>query len=900
MDTSGHTTIASNSTDVATNRGDDNDSRSGAGADCDEDDGEPPNIRRFIDVESTSSFFRRTIPFMTNCQPPLGRWFQSARCPRGDRSKIQRRTLHYFSPWAGAMATFAVIFLFHPNKFLAAAEDSSKEVSWIYEEAGKKIPAAHAETSSGLRGAIIQSVAFSDDEIMASLSGNCNYQCCLAILDVHSDQSRQLSGSISDTGSLQESSNATHPCPSEKDDKDDSNSGGATAGMPIAVQYLLIIILVMFSALFSGLTLGLMSLDPSGLEIVMANADDPKLARAAKAIYPVRLNGNLLLCTLLLGNVGVNSMLSILMADMSSGLIGFIVSTAVIVIFGEIIPQAICSRFALQIGEKTVPLVKVIMVLLYPICKPLSFVLNKVLGHEIGTTYSTSEMAKLIEMHVQRGDLEGATGAAMTGALQYRSVPVSEVMTPLANTFMLSADERLGFDTVAKIFRTGYSRIPVYEVSKNNIIGLLFVKDLIFLDPEDEIPVKNFVQIFGRGLHVVWPDDKLEDLLKLLKRGRSHMAIVRGVNNDNGELDPYYEITGIITLEDIIEVILGDEIVDETDQLVDVNDPHSLVQTSEHMGDYIEGAIEKSNGHDFTILEGGVSDQASVRVIDWEARLRLLDERLVDEHLSSDEVRAVAAHLKMNYSRAVELISDKQLKELLSSVPVTEVSPAQTCATEDGGDDGSGVPTDCAELIYKRGVPADFCTVVLSGKIMVISGADRFRSDVSNWGVLASRSLTDPSYVPDFSAWVLPNQNSSGGCRCIKLDRESYCAAVDNTALEKTDHNVAISASITNELPLVQNWITGQESANDGDIGSSTDIGPGSRVPKKANSSKQLDPLPDLAVTPLSPQTPGDDVPVERKAPSYVKTDVQIKTHSRRSKLLKAFTRASNKKDGVK
>merc|ERR1719356_1987710 len=124
--------------------------------------------------------------------------------------------------------------------------------------------------------------------------------------------------------------------------------------LPEPVQYFLIVILLLFSALFSGLTLGLMSLDPSGLEIVMSNKDDPSLARAAKAIYPVRLNGNLLLCTLLWGNVGVNSLLSILMADLTSGVVGFIASTVAIVIFGEIIPQALCSRYSLQIGEKTV------------------------------------------------------------------------------------------------------------------------------------------------------------------------------------------------------------------------------------------------------------------------------------------------------------------------------------------------------------------------------------------------------------------------------------------------------------------------------------------------------------------------------------------------------------------
>ena len=810
------------------------------------------------------------------------------------------------------LATILLICMLQCIEFCVAEEGGvKKDISWIHEEAAKGAPninvlAEGATSPGGIRGRANMNIQSSKNEgIVLFGTGDegdddkCSYECCSSFIDImghdlqHNKQISQseITGRMlqdnnttnTTTEALQESTTSAipEPCPTTQDEE---NSGGV--GLPKAVQYILIIILVMFSALFSGLTLGLMSLDPSGLEIVMANSDDPRLARAAKAIYPVRLNGNLLLCTLLLGNVGVNSMLSILMADLAGGLVAFIVSTAVIVVFGEIIPQALCSRFALQVGEKTVPLVKLIIVLLYPICKPLSWVLNKVLGHEIGTTYSTSEMAKLIEIHVQRGQLEGATGAAMTGALRYRSVSVSEVMTPLVNTFMLSADDRLGFDTVAKIFKTGYSRIPVYEVSKSNIIGLLFVKDLIFLDPEDEIPVKNFVQIFGRGLHVVWPDDKLDDVLKLLKSGRSHIALVRDVNDGKGEVDPYYEIKGIITLEDIIEIILGDEIVDETDQLVDVNDPYSSVRRSD-MGDYIEGAIEKSGRYSSDEIEKG-GDRC-----DWEARLRLLDERLVDEHLSPDEVRAVAAHLKTNYSKAVELISDRQLKEVLSLVPVSEILPAESCTAVDGGDECSGMPTVSAELIYERGVPADFCTVVLSGKIMIMSGADKFRSDVSNWGVLASRALTDPSYVPDFSAWVLPNQNNTGGCRCVKLDRKSYCGAVDNTALEKTTHDVdhaqpvAASAIIMRESPVAMNGHADKDSK------STMALAPTTTVPDHPphKDETQLQPA-----TSPSPQTPEDaDVPTRQSY--YVRLPNQRQTHSRRSKLLKAFTRATSKKD---
>ena len=112
------------------------------------------------------------------------------------------------------------------------------------------------------------------------------------------------------------------------------------SNIPFAIQIILIILLLCLSALFSGLTLGLMSLDKTGLEIVMGG-DDPQAAEYAKNIYPVRENGNLLLCTLLLGNVAVNALLSILLAAYAGGIIGFVSSTFMIVIFGEIVPQAL-------------------------------------------------------------------------------------------------------------------------------------------------------------------------------------------------------------------------------------------------------------------------------------------------------------------------------------------------------------------------------------------------------------------------------------------------------------------------------------------------------------------------------------------------------------------------------
>eukprot|EP01084_Bolivina_argentea_P034512 63883_1 len=143
----------------------------------------------------------------------------------------------------------------------------------------------------------------------------------------------------------------------------------------ILLEWALIIVLVLMSGLFSGLNLGLMGLDPIGLQIVMAS-DNTKNRSAATKIQPVRKHGNWLLCTLLIGNVAVNSGLSILLADKTSGTIGFVVSTATITIFGEIIPQALCSRYALEIGARTIWIVWPLMWIMGIVAYPISYLLD--------------------------------------------------------------------------------------------------------------------------------------------------------------------------------------------------------------------------------------------------------------------------------------------------------------------------------------------------------------------------------------------------------------------------------------------------------------------------------------------------------------------------------------------
>ena len=314
--------------------------------------------------------------------------------------------------------------------------------------------------------------------------------------------------------------------------------------LPIWAEIIFICILLVLSGLFSGLNLGLMSLDPTTLKIVMESGS-PRHKIYAKIIYKVRKHGNYLLCTLLLGNVLVNSGLAILLDSvLGSGAYAVIASTIAIVIFGEIIPQAICSRYGLIVGAWTIPLTLVFMVLTFPVSLPLSLILNLVLGKEIGSVYDREQLLKLLDVTQEHHDLEKDEVNIISGALAFKKKIAGDVMTKIEDVYCLSNNRVLDFKTIKEIYESGFSRIPIYEEGdRNDIVGILYVRDLAFLDPDDQAPIQAHLDFYNYEVLKFWTDSTLGELLLRFTEGKSHLGIIQRVNNET-EKDPFYEVVG--------------------------------------------------------------------------------------------------------------------------------------------------------------------------------------------------------------------------------------------------------------------------------------------------------------------------------------------------------------------
>jgi metal transporter CNNM len=322
------------------------------------------------------------------------------------------------------------------------------------------------------------------------------------------------------------------------------------------MDYIVIIFLLTLSALFSGMTLGFFTLNPSDLRR-KAKLGDEK----AKKVYGVRKKGNLLLCTLLIGNVAVNAALSIYLGSITTGIIAGITATALIVVFGEIAPQAVFSRYALRLGAKLTWLVRLLMILLYPVCWPIAKILDRALGEEMPSAYSKNELTKIIEEHedMKDGPIDADEERIIKGALSYSEKTVRDIMTPRTSVRMISYDQPLNPAALKKIRECGHSRLPVYKDERDNIIGILYVKELIGTDAD-----KKIAGDMAKGKVLFVDDEKpLDDLLNAFKKTRNHLFIV---------INEFEEFAGIVTIEDVLEEIIGVEIVDEFDRVEDLQE----------------------------------------------------------------------------------------------------------------------------------------------------------------------------------------------------------------------------------------------------------------------------------------------------------------------------------------
>ncbi|MBT6690645.1 DUF21 domain-containing protein [archaeon] len=316
---------------------------------------------------------------------------------------------------------------------------------------------------------------------------------------------------------------------------------------------LIIVLLVALSGLFSGLTLGLLGLDKSELERKIRLGDEK-----ARKVYGVRKRGNLLLCTLLLGNVGVNSAIAILLGSVAAGVVAGVVATGLIVVFGEILPQAFVSRHAMAVGARTAWLVKIFIFVLYPICWPISKALDKMLGDEMGTVWSRRELKEIVTHHRKSDDsrLDRDEERILHGALSFSDKVVSDVMISRSHVFALEVDNVIDKKLLKKMQKFGFSRFPVYRKRRDNIVGILFFRDLVGVSSG-----KKVRDVYEKKKLKVLESRKLDSLLGMFIKEKIHMAVV--FNNRK-------KFVGVVTMEDVVEEIFGKEIVDEDDFFEDV------------------------------------------------------------------------------------------------------------------------------------------------------------------------------------------------------------------------------------------------------------------------------------------------------------------------------------------
>jgi metal transporter CNNM len=317
------------------------------------------------------------------------------------------------------------------------------------------------------------------------------------------------------------------------------------------VMILEVALLVVASAICSGLNIAVMSLDIGDLR------RKAKLGnRQAKRVLPLRQRTHLTLASILLTNVAAVSATSLVLNQRLDGWVAGLVSTLLIVIFGEVMPQALFSKNPLAWSSFFAPFLKLIIAITYVVSRPLQLLLDQLFPRQRAKLQSRHELGLLITEHLtdESSELDEDEIEIMRGALSLSEKRVRDIMTDIRHTYWLTPAMLLDDAKIDEIKAKGFSRMPVFNQELTKCYGVLLMKDLVDIDFDGHDYQVDDMTLYPAQL--VGSMTALDTMFRKFINGGTHLIPIEKEDR----------IVGIATIEDLLEEIVNHEIEDETDR----------------------------------------------------------------------------------------------------------------------------------------------------------------------------------------------------------------------------------------------------------------------------------------------------------------------------------------------
>ena len=322
-------------------------------------------------------------------------------------------------------------------------------------------------------------------------------------------------------------------------------------------QLVVLIVLLLLSGFFSSAETALFSISRAKARHI---AKEKGLTNTL--IKKMKDDPHRLLSTILIGNnlvnVGAAALATAVMIELvASNAVGIAtgVMTALILVFGEIIPKSIATRNNVLIARLVILPLYWLSILFSPVIYLLNFIPRLTSKVQRKSRVTEEELMTFVEVVEEEGGIEEEEKELIHNIFEFDDTSASEIMTPRADMFVINVKDDLN---VEEIIRSGFSRIPVIAEDIDHVIGILNIKDL-FMHQVTSAKQTDVRRVMSEP-YFVPENKKLDHLLQEFKKRKQHIAIV---------VDEHGGVSGLITLEDALEEIVG-EIVDETDKV----EPH--------------------------------------------------------------------------------------------------------------------------------------------------------------------------------------------------------------------------------------------------------------------------------------------------------------------------------------